>query len=188
MSGPRRKMGFSASKDLASVSLPAALTAELKAFANELADAARREILPFWRQRRLVVDSKVEPGRPVAESPVTAADRNAEAAMRALIEARYPEHGVLGEELGSLRADARFCWVLDPIDGTKSFVTGKPLFGTLIGLCLEGVPVLGVIDQPVLQERWVGVVGGGTTLNGEPVEADGEARRSRDAAEESSSG
>jgi len=143
-----------------------------KAFAEELADAARTQILPFWR-KPIEVESKVEEDRPVAESPVTIADRNAETAMRALIEARYPDHGIYGEEFGSVRVDAEFCWVLDPIDGTKSFITGKPLFGTLIGLCHRGTPVVGVIDQCVLKERWVGVRGESTTLNGQPVHARG---------------
>merc|ERR1719235_157900 len=161
------------------MALPAALDAELeplKAFAEELADAARAQILPFWR-KPIEVESKHEEDRSAAqvESPVTIADRNAEQAMRALIEERFPAHGIQGEEFGSVRADADFCWVLDPINGTKAFITGKPLFGTLIGLCHKGLPVLGVIDQCVLKERWVGVRGKGTTLNGAPVYARGAA-------------
>jgi len=143
-----------------------------KAFAEELAEAARAQILPFWR-KPIEVESKIEDDRPVSESPVTVADRNAETAMRALIEARYPDHGIYGEEFGSVRVDAEFCWVLDPIDGTKSFITGKPLFGTLIGLCHHGKPVIGVIDQCILKERWVGVRGEQTMLNGEPVRSRG---------------
>mmetsp|Transcript_88282 Transcript_88282/g.189541 ORF Transcript_88282/g.189541 Transcript_88282/m.189541 type:complete len:646 (+) Transcript_88282:46-1983(+) len=149
-----------------------ALQTELARFAEKLAEAARKEILPFWR-RKVQVESKIEEHRPVAESPVTIADRNAEAAMRKLIEEQYPQHGISGEEFGGVRLDAEFCWVLDPIDGTKSFITGKPLFGTLIGLCHHGRPVIGVIDQCVLKERWVGIVGHGTTLNGEPVRSHG---------------
>ena len=76
-------------------------------------------------------------------------------------------------QLGSVRTDAEFVWVLDPIDGTKSFITGKPLFGTLIGLCQHGVPTIGVIDQCVLKERWVGIRNVRTALNGEPVRATG---------------
>ena len=152
--------------------LPAALAAELCAFAEELAEAARKQILPYWR-KPIEVESKIEEHRAVAESPVTVADRNAEKAMRTLIEARYPSHGIFGEELGSVRVDAEFVWVLDPIDGTKSFITGKPLFGTLIGLCHHGVPTIGVIDQCVLKERWVGIRGVKTTLNGEIVKAVG---------------
>lgn len=149
-----------------------ALRDELVSFAEELADAARKEILPFWR-KRVNVESKIENGRPVAESPVTVADRNAESAMRRMIETRYPQHGIYGEEFGTVRSDAEFVWVLDPIDGTKSFITGKPLFGTLIGLCHHGQPIIGIVDQCVLKERWVGIVGHGTTLNQEKVETDG---------------
>ena len=151
--------------------LDGALREELARFAGELADAARKEIKPYWR-KPLDVESKHEADRPVAESPVTIADRNAEAAMRRLIEARYPAHGIVGEEFGSLRPDAEWCWVLDPIDGTKAFITGKPTFGTLIGLCRNGVPALGVVDQCVLDERWVGVANPpSATLNGAPVRA-----------------
>ena len=142
---------------------------------SQLAEAARAQILPYWR-RPLEVESKHEPDRPEAESPVTIADRNAERAMRTLIEQRYPQHGIYGEELGSVRVEAEYVWVLDPIDGTKSFITCKPLFGTLIGLCHRGVPMIGVIDQCVLRERWVGVRGVRTTLNGTSVRADGKRR------------
>lgn len=137
-------------------------------FAHELADAARAVILPYWR-KPIEVESKVEEGRPVAESPVTVADRDAERAMRSMINERYPTHGIFGEEFGSERTDAEWLWVLDPIDGTKSFITGKPLFGTLIACLHRGVPVLGVIDQCVLDERWVGVQGRQTQLNGTPI-------------------
>jgi inositol-phosphate phosphatase/L-galactose 1-phosphate phosphatase/histidinol-phosphatase len=102
-------------------------------------------------------------------SPVTAADREAETAIRSIIQAEYPDHGILGEEYGGQNLDAEFVWVLDPIDGTKSFVTGKPLFGTLIALCQNGSPVLGVIDQPILKERWMGATGHQTTYNGVAV-------------------
>lgn len=86
---------------------------------------------------------------------------------------RWPPLRSRCAQFGNVRIDAEFVWVLDPIDGTKSFITGKPLFGTLIGLCHNGVPTLGVIDQCVLKERWVGVRGKGTTLNGAPVRARG---------------
>jgi hypothetical protein len=128
--------------------------AELSAFASELADAARAEIMPYWRKRGLAVEDKLEPGRAAPESPVTVADRNAEAAMRKLIQSRYPSHGVLGEEFGSERAEAELCWVLDPIDGTKSFITGeraRPMFGSRMGW-LEAVPLR--VDPP---ERWMAV-------------------------------
>lgn len=144
----------------------------LVSFANELADAAREVILPYWRNPIEVV-SKLEHDRPVAESPVTVADREAEMAMRRLIEERYPLHGIYGEEFGSVRTDAEYIWVLDPIDGTKSFITGKPLFGTLIACLHHGVPLVGLIDQCVQKERWLGVVGQGTKFNGNPVETAG---------------
>ncbi len=107
-------------------------------------------------------------------SPVTAADRAAEAAMRALVAARAPTHAVFGEEGGLSRGTGgaeEYVWVLDPIDGTKSFITGKPLFGTLVSLvhAPSGTPLLGVIDQPVLRERWLGVRGQSTTMNGAPL-------------------
>jgi histidinol phosphatase-like enzyme (inositol monophosphatase family) len=89
--------------------------------------------------------------------------------MRTLIAAEYPTHGILGEEHGSDRIDAEFVWVLDPIDGTKSFISGVPLFGTLIALLHQGRPVLGIIDQPISRERWRGLAGQPTTLNGAPI-------------------
>jgi histidinol phosphatase-like enzyme (inositol monophosphatase family) len=104
-------------------------------------------------------------------SPVTAADREAEAAMRAAISAAYPDHGMIGEEFPPVRAQARWLWTLDPIDGTKAFVTGRPGFGTLIGLVREGRPVLGLIDVTVPGERWLAVEGRGTNLDGRPVQA-----------------
>ena len=144
---------------------------ELVAFAGELADAAGAVILRYWRTPIEVV-SKMDAGRPVAESPVTAADRGAEEAMRALIAARYPAHAVVGEECGTTGDPdtAEWTWVLDPVDGTKSFITGKPLFGTLIALLRFKEPALGVVDQCVLKERWVGA-NGATTLNSAPARA-----------------
>ena len=103
------------------------------------------------------------------KSPVTVADREAEAKMREMIEANYPHHGIYGEEYGTVRSDAEYVWVLDPIDGTKSFLIGKPLFGTLIGLLHKGRALLGVIDMPALSERWVGARGHITTFNNYPV-------------------
>jgi histidinol phosphatase-like enzyme (inositol monophosphatase family) len=89
--------------------------------------------------------------------------------MRDLIQECYPTHGVIGEEFPATRADAEFVWVLDPVDGTKSFVTGTYGFGTLVGLCQNGAPILGVLNQPVLNERWLGVRGCQTLLNGRPI-------------------
>jgi inositol-phosphate phosphatase/L-galactose 1-phosphate phosphatase/histidinol-phosphatase len=99
-------------------------------------------------------------------TPVTAADRAAEQAMRALLEGQFPDHGIVGEEFGRVREDSEFVWTLDPIDGTKSFISGVPLFGTLIALTRDKRPILGVIDQPISRERWVGATGRPTTLNG----------------------
>lgn len=89
--------------------------------------------------------------------------------MRRLIAARFPDHGIIGEEFGREREDAEFVWVLDPIDGTKSFISGVPLFGTLIALARHGRPILGVIDQPILRERWIGAAGRPATFNGAPI-------------------
>jgi inositol-phosphate phosphatase/L-galactose 1-phosphate phosphatase/histidinol-phosphatase len=102
-------------------------------------------------------------------SPVTIADREAEIAMRRLISARFPDHGIIGEEFGREREDAEFVWVLDPIDGTKSFISGVPLFGTLIALARGGRPIVGIIDQPISRERWVGAAGRPTLFNGAPI-------------------
>ena len=132
------------------------------ALAAELADAAGAAIRPYFRTQ-LAVDDKAD------LSPVTVADRAAEAAMRRLIGERFPEHGIIGEEYGRERDNAEFVWVLDPIDGTKSFISGVPLFGTLIALARHGKPILGIIDQPISGERWVGVADRATTHNGSSV-------------------
>ena len=90
------------------------------------------------------------------ESPVTIADREAEQILRGALSAAFPNHGLLGEEFPAARADARWVWVIDPIDGTRAFLTGRPSFCTLLGLLEDGVPILGLIDQPVTGERWIG--------------------------------
>jgi len=136
---------------------------ELIEFAGRLADAAGEVIRQYFRQPFEII-SKAD------ESPVTIADRQAEQVMRDLIEAEYPEHGILGEEHGTVRGDAEYVWYLDPIDGTKSFISGVALFGTLIGLAkLDGDvrrPYMGVIDQAINGERWIGAPGYGATFNG----------------------
>ena len=132
------------------------------ALAAELADAAGVAIRPYFRQN-IQIEDKPD------LSPVTAADRAAEAAMRRLIAARFPDHGIIGEEFGREREDAEFVWVLDPIDGTKSFISGVPLFGTLIALARAGRPILGIIDQPISRERWVGAAGRPSTFNGTAI-------------------
>lgn len=138
------------------------VTAAHLALANELADAAGAIVRRYFRQP-IPVDDKSD------LTPVTIADREAEAAMRRLIEVRFPEHGIFGEEEGRTRPDAEYQWVLDPIDGTKSFISGVPLFGTLIALAHRRRPVLGIIDQPIAGERWQGAQGHPSTLNGRPI-------------------
>jgi inositol-phosphate phosphatase/L-galactose 1-phosphate phosphatase/histidinol-phosphatase len=132
------------------------------AFANRLADEAGTIARAHFRTPFEVI-SKGD------ESPVTVADRAIEARMREIIEAERPEDGIFGEEFGIKESRNGFTWVLDPIDGTKSFVIGRPTFGTLIALCENDVPVLGVIDQPIAGERWVGAKGTPTTFNGKVV-------------------
>jgi inositol-phosphate phosphatase/L-galactose 1-phosphate phosphatase/histidinol-phosphatase len=135
---------------------------EFVELAHALADAAAVPQRRYFRTP-VAVDTKAD------ESPVTIADREAEAAMRELIGRHFPSHGILGEEYGAERTDAEHVWVLDPIDGTKSFITGRPLFGTLIALLREGAPVLGIIDQSIIHERWVGIAGEPSTHNGNPI-------------------
>ena len=133
--------------------------AALMAAAEAVADAAAAVVRPAFRAR-LAAELKDD------LSPVTAADRAAEQAMRAVLRARFPGHGVLGEEFGLENPDAALRWVLDPIDGTRAFITGRPLFGTLVGLLDGERPILGVIDQPVTGERWIGAAGRPTVFRG----------------------
>jgi myo-inositol-1(or 4)-monophosphatase len=125
---------------------------EFETFAHALADAAGIAALRYFR-----ADFDVE--LKADASPVTQADREAETAMRALIARTYPAHGIMGEEHGSERLDADLVWVLDPIDGTRAFVNGIPLFATLIALVRDGEPILGMNAYPALGERWLGVQG-----------------------------
>lgn len=136
--------------------------AELKQLAQELAQASSDVIRGYYRSG-LAIDDKTD------ASPVTQADREAEQVMRQLIAERRPLDGIIGEEFGRENEDAEWTWVLDPVDGTKAFITGRPLFVTLIGLLHFGKPVLGVINQPITGDCWLGVVGEGTTLNGKPA-------------------
>ena len=130
--------------------------------AQRLADAAGAAIRPHFRAG-LASERKGD------ASPVTLADRAAEEAMRRILAAEVPRDGIAGEEFGYSEGSTGRQWVLDPIDGTTAFLAGRPLFGTLIALLVEGWPVLGVIDQPILQERWLGAAGQQTTLNGVAV-------------------
>ena len=133
-------------------------------FANEMADAARQIIRKAAAGQR----------RPVAKSdssPVTETDRAVEQSLRARIADRFPGHGVLGEEFGAEGLGEEFVWVIDPIDGTKAFVGGLAVYGTLISLTQGGTPVLGLIDNPVTGDRWLGLSGRETTLNGVAIRA-----------------
>ncbi len=136
---------------------------EYIAFANKLADSAREITLKYFRQP-LKIESKDD------RSPVTIADQETEAQLRRMIAAQYPEHSFYGEESGQHQTDSKWTWVVDPIDGTTSFSTGKPTFGTLIALLYGKKPVLGIIDHAALDDRWVGVKGEPTTFNGDPVQ------------------
>src|ERR1700726_3178229 len=122
------------------------------AFIDELATVSGDAIRPFFRTS-LGVEDKSRGG---AFDPVTAADRAAEHAMRTMIREKFPTHGIIGEEFGPERADAEFVWVLDPIDGTKSFISGMPAWGTLIALTRAGQPVSGMVHQPFIGERFTG--------------------------------
>ncbi|CAN5165426.1 histidinol-phosphatase [soil metagenome] len=125
---------------------------EFEAFAVELARAAAGVTLPFFRGD-YAEENKAAVG---AFDPVTQADKDAEAAIRRLIGERYPEHGVIGEEYGEDRPDAEHVWILDPIDGTRAFIAGLPLWTTLIALRSEGRPTVGVISQPYVGELFLG--------------------------------
>lgn len=133
-------------------------------FSHSLADASGAVIRNYFRTE-CSHDTKYD------ASPVTIADQESEAAIRALIEQHYPEHGIIGEEFGITRGDAEYCWIIDPIDGTKSFMIGRPIFGTLISLTHKHIPILGIIDQPISGERWIGGVGIDATLNGKKIAA-----------------
>ncbi len=122
---------------------------DYKLFARHLADLSGEVIKAYFRTS-VSVDSKAD------NSPVTIADKNAEEIMRNEIMEKFPEHGILGEEFGDHNADAEYKWILDPIDGTKSFICGTVTFGTLIALLKNGEPIFGVINQPILEEFLIG--------------------------------
>lgn len=132
---------------------------EFMAFFHESADQSRQIALKHFRQS-LSLDEKED------KTPVTEADREIEKAIRSLINSKFPTHGIIGEEYGKENDSAEFVWVIDPIDGTKSFATGRPLFGTVIGLLHQGRPVVGLIDQAFTQERWLGITNQTATHNG----------------------
>lgn len=135
---------------------------EFLPLANRMADVSAEIIKQYFR-----TPFTVETKRDL--SPVTIADRSVEQALRAIIEAERPDDGILGEEFGEKPSKSGLTWVIDPIDGTKSFTIGRPTFGTLIALCDGITPKLGIINQPITKERWVGVDGQQTTMNGQSV-------------------
>ncbi|MEO8813055.1 MAG: histidinol-phosphatase [Caulobacteraceae bacterium] len=135
----------------------------LDAFLIDLNRASAGVILPLFRAEHALEDK----GGPHGFDPVTAADKGAEAAIRRLIADRHPDHGVIGEEYGEDRPDADFVWVLDPIDGTRAFIAGLPVWTTLVGLRFEGEPVLGSIGQPYVGELFIGHAGGARLLGRE---------------------
>lgn len=132
---------------------------DFAAAAEAAATAAGAVIRPYFRSG-LSADRKSD------ASPVTEADRGAEQAARAVLAARFPEHGILGEEFGLQNPGSRLRWVVDPIDGTRAFITGRAQFGVLVALLDRDRPVLGIIDQPITGERWVGVTGRPTRFSG----------------------
>ena len=136
---------------------PPKLLAELESFILDLNTAAGDVTLPLFRSGLDIENKLAGAGQ---YDPVTAADKGAEQAIRKLIAARFPDHGVIGEEYGSDRPDAEFAWVLDPVDGTRAFVSGIPLWTHLIGLRYQGQPLLGVIGQPYIQEAFLGAPSG----------------------------
>lgn len=138
------------------------IPAEIIDLAHKLADTGAPIARQYFRQPLNIIAKS-------DDSPVTIADRTAELEMRKVIEAHFPEHGIYGEEHGQVRLDAEYVWVLDPIDGTAAYITGMPVFGILIAVAQDDKPILGVIEQPILQERWIGGKGLQTSLNGKKV-------------------
>jgi histidinol phosphatase-like enzyme (inositol monophosphatase family) len=139
--------------------MPKPSPAELLAAALEISAAAAAIPMRYFRSG-VAIEDKPD------ESPVTVADKETEKAIRAEIEKRFPGHGIFGEEFGKSHADAEFTWIVDPIDGTRSFICGVPLFGMLIGVLHNGAPVAGLIRMPALGEVFGGCLGGGATMNG----------------------
>lgn len=147
------------------MTIEATLITQFQAFAEELADAAGAVIMPYFRSQ-----ASVEDKGGMLFDPVTAADRAAERVMREMIRARYPDHGILGEEEPPFVGSAEWKWVLDPIDGTRAFITGLPLWGTLIALNDGLKPLIGLMNQPFTRERFIGTPGG-AWANGHRLQA-----------------
>ena len=135
---------------------------ELLSFSIHLADESEKVIKKYFR-KKITVDDKKD------DSPVTIADKNTELKIRELIENKYPNHGILGEEFDGKNLKSEYLWVIDPIDGTRSFIAGHKDFGTLIALLHKKKPIIGIINCPMHKERWVGVTGRKTTMNNKNV-------------------
>ena len=133
-------------------------------FANKLADAAGITSMEYFRTS-LSIDNKSD------ESPVTIADKNTELKIRSMIEKKYPNHGILGEEFDSINPEAEFIWVVDPIDGTRSYIAGHKDFGNLISLTQNKKPIIGIINCPAHNERWVGIKNLNSTINQKPAKS-----------------
>ena len=135
---------------------------ELTSFANYLADESEKIISKYFR-KNLEIETKDD------ESPVTIADKKVELLIRELIQEHYPEHGILGEEFDQTNIESEHIWVIDPIDGTRSFIAGHKDFGTLIALVYKNKPIVGIINCPMHKERWVGIANKETTMNNKIV-------------------
>ncbi|NDF13022.1 MAG: histidinol-phosphatase [Proteobacteria bacterium] len=131
-------------------------------FAEQLATISGEIVRKYYR-KSFTVEHKTD------STPVTLADKEIEQNIRAYIHNMYPEHGIIGEEFEPTNPDAEYKWIIDPIDGTKAFMMGKPIFGTLLSLVQGSTPILGIIDQPILGERWTGVQGFATNFNYDPI-------------------
>src|ERR1051326_4479851 len=140
------------------------IASDLIVFANKLADASGEVIRPYFRQRIGVTDKGLKKG--TMFDPVTAADQNAEKAVRAIVERERPDDGIIGEEFGEKPSLNGLTWLLDPVDGTRAFITGRHEWASLIGLEENGRAVLGIMDQPVLGERFIGVNGTAELISG----------------------
>lgn len=138
------------------------LTKEIIDFANHLADLSGAAIKKYFRQENGEITKD-------DDSPVTKADREAEKVMRDAIEKKFPTHGIIGEEYGVKEAKSDFTWILDPIDGTSSFIIGRPIFGTLIALTSGEKSLLGIMNQPITDERWMGIDGDASYFNGKKI-------------------
>ncbi len=135
------------------------LNQEIINFANHLADLSSEIAKKYFRVPNGEITKE-------DDSPVTKADREIEKIIREQIEKKFPDHGIIGEEYDDRNSGADFVWILDPIDGTSSFIIGRPIFGTLIALTYKGKSILGIMNQPITSERWIGIAGQSTTHNG----------------------